>query len=266
MENETISADDLWGGILDELFALNYNKVQQITEIEQRVYQNLQQNPQSVEGLITLMFVQLMLGNHTKAVDIGNKIWGIGGSLSSFFELVYLENLMNCGLLDMASILLKPRFEKLAENVEYFYPAMIKFAVMTGSTAIIERLGNTTSEAEEDEILFDLADVYIQGKFTDQFKNTQKIIIENTANQLCAYEYVMSDDEGVPELEIILFVNQQDSGLLALENNIENKITAYWSSCGLDRLNNLGVSVRNVKEHTSWLDDDDLGEDDEIEE
>lgn len=263
MENQNISADDFWGDILDELFALEYSKVQQITEVEQRIYQSLQQNPQSVEGLITLMFVQLMLGNHTKAVDIGNKIWGIGGSISGFFELVYLENLMNCGLLDMASILLKPRFEKLAENVEYFYPAMIKFALMTGSTGIIERLGNTTAEADEDEILFDLAEVYSQGKFADQFKNIHKIIMENIAGQLCAYEYVMGNDSGFPELEIIVYVNQPESAALALESSIENKITAYWNSCGLERLNNLGVSVRNIKEHPSWNDDDELDDGEE---
>ncbi len=263
MDNQNTSAEDLWGDILEALFALDYSQVNEINEIEQQIYQNLQQNPQSVEGLITLMFAELMLGNHTRAVDIGNKIWGIGGSISSFFELVYLENLMNCGLLDMASILLKPRFERLADNVEYFYPAMIKFALMTGSIGIIDKLSHATLEAEEDEILFDLAEVYNKGKFSEQFKNMHKIIIENISQELCAYEYVLGDDNGFPELEIMLYVNGQDSTLRTLENNIENKITAYWNSCGLERLNNIGVSVHNIKEHTSWNEDGELYGDEE---
>ena len=77
MDNQNTSAEDLWGDILEALFALDYSQVNEINEIEQQIYQNLQQNPQSVEGLITLMFAELMLGNHTRAVDIGNKIWGI---------------------------------------------------------------------------------------------------------------------------------------------------------------------------------------------
>ena len=103
MENETIDENEVWEDLLDELFALNYNQTDEIFNIQPRISQQLQSAPDNISGLITLMYSEVMLGNRQSAIELAEKIWEIGGDLDEFFEIVYVENLLNLGLLDRAS-------------------------------------------------------------------------------------------------------------------------------------------------------------------
>ncbi len=248
---EPQTAEELFKPFMDELFAIDYGDHDAIIVVEQKIYNTLQQNPSQIEGLITLMLAQTMLGNRDKAKALANKIWEIGGELPHFFELIFVANLLNLGLLDMASVLLKPRFEKLLENAGYFYPVMIKFALMTGNIFLLQRL-EAFPDSEDDRLLFELADAYEEGKFADQFKNIQKLVLENAGNFLCAYEYNLYDDRGFPEIEIELYVNLDNSSCDQLEKVLLNKIDAFWRSTGNESLNNYNVSVLNIKAHSAW--------------
>ncbi len=248
---EIQTAEELFEPLMDELFAIDYGDSDAIIVVEQKIYNALQQNPAQIEGLITLMLAQTMLGNRDKAKALANKIWEIGGELPRFFELIFVANLLNLGLLDMASVLLKPRFERLLENAGYFYPVMIKFALMTGNISLLQRL-EAFPDSEDDRLLFELIDVYEEGKFTDQFKNIQKLVLENAGNFLCAYEYNLYDDRGFPEIEIELYVNLDSSSCDRLEKILLTKIDAFWRSTGNEPLNNYTVSVLNIKAHSAW--------------
>ena len=248
---EIQTAEELFEPLMDELFAIDYGDSDAIIVVEQKIYNALQQNPAQIEGLITLMLAQIMLGNRDKAKALANKIWEIGGELPRFFELIFVANLLNLGLLDMASVLLKPRFERLLENAGYFYPVMIKFALMTGNISLLQRL-EAFPDSEDDRLLFELIDVYEEGKFTDQFKNIQKLVLENAGNFLCAYEYNLYDDRGFPEIEIELYVNLDSSSCDRLEKILLTKIDAFWRSTGNEPLNNYTVSVLNIKAHSAW--------------
>lgn len=248
---EPQTAEELFEPFMDELFAIDYGDRDAIIVVEQKIYNALQQNPSQIEGLITLMLAQTMLGNRDKAKALANKIWEIGGELPRFFELIFVANLLNLGLLDMASVLLKPRFERLLENAGYFYPVMIKFALMTGNISLLQRL-EAFPDSEDDRLLFELADVYEEGKFSDQFKNIQKLVLENAGNFLCAYEYNLYDDRGFPEIEIELYVNLDNSSCDRLEKVLLTKIDAFWRSTGNEPLNNYTVSVLNIKAHSAW--------------
>ncbi len=254
---ESLTAEDLFEPLLDELFALDYGDRDAIIVTEQKIYNALQQNPAQIEGLITLMLAQTMLGNRDKAKALANKIWEIGGELPRFFELIFVANLLNLGLLDMAAVLLKPRFEKLLENAGYFYPVLVKFALMTGNIALLQRL-EAFPDSDDDRILFALADVYEEGKFTGQFKDIQKLVLENAGNFLCAYEYNLYDDRDFPEIEIELYTNLDNSSCERLEKVLLTKIDAYWRSTGNEPLNNISVSVLNIKTHSAW--DEETGE------
>lgn len=109
MENQLQNGNRVWEDLLSELFRLNYEQQSRITAVEQKIYAALNKAPQQLEGLITLMFAHIMLGNRSKAKSMAHKIWEIGGSLAPFFEQVYIQNLLNLGLIDMAKILLSPR-------------------------------------------------------------------------------------------------------------------------------------------------------------
>ena len=239
--------------LLYELFALPFNRTEEIAVLEQKIHAALQNQPADICGLITLMFAEIMRGNRSKARSLGCQIWEIGGILPPFFELVYTENLLSLGQIDMGTILLKPRFEKLRENIESFYPVLVKFSVMTGNLALLERLRAFADVSGDDALLFEFADVYRDAGCQTQFKDIQKLVLEHSADYLCAYEYNLYDDRDFPELEIVLYTGFDDLTCLKMQSDIENKVEAYWRSVGRERLYNHAVLVRNIKQHESWI-------------
>ncbi len=253
MEENSLQTPD-FEALLEQLYRLDYNRGAEIIKIEQQIYAGMRTNPNNIEGLITMMFEQNMLGNRSKSKALAHKIWDIGGSISPYFEQVYIENLLNLGLVDMAGILLKPRFENLRENIEDFYPVLSKFSIITGNISLLERLSAFPGIYDDDPLLFDFADVYRVGNYQEQFKNIQKLVLENSADYLCAYEYELYDDRGFPELEIILYVNFDDAFCSKIEDSLAAKIEAFGISSGRKPLRNISVAVRNIKTHEAWDD------------
>ena len=253
MENETIDENEVWEDLLDELFALNYNQTDEIFNIQPRISQQLQSAPDNISGLITLMYSEVMLGNRQSAIELAEKIWEIGGDLDEFFEFVYVENLLNLGLLDRASILLKPRFEDLRNSIDLFYPSLTKFAVMTGNISLISRIADYAEFVEdEDADLFELANTYIETNNIPTFKNIMRLILENSIDNLCSYEYTLYHDRGFPEIEIALYYNADAALISQQEENVNKKITALWNSQGLKPLDNITVSILPITEHEGW--------------
>lgn len=239
--------------ILYELFALPFNRSAEIASLEQKIYAELQKHKADICGLIALMFTAIMSGDRSKAKSLAYKIWEIGGQLPPFFELIYLENLLSLGLLDMATIMLKPRFEQIRNNIDDFYPVMSKFAVMTGNLALLDRLQAFPSASADDALLFAFADIFKQACCQGQFKDIQKLVLENSADYLVAYEYNLYDDRGFAELEIVLYTDFDEMSCLKLQSSIDHKLEAYWRSVGKDRLYNHSVLVRNIRQHESWI-------------
>lgn len=254
MDNSIISNSPLnMREVFNQLFALDYSDVDDIHAIEQAIYQHLQQHQGDIEALIALAFVQTMLGNRVKAVAIANKIWEIGGAIKPFFELMYIESLLNLGLNEMSGILLKPRFEQLADNIDYFYPVLLKLSLQIGGLKLLERLQHCPQKPDNDaDDLFFIADFYQSLGYANHFKAMQKIILENCLDNLCTYEYEVYDIAEVPTLEIDIYSNLPTSGCERLQVMLSDKITAYWNSCGIEKPENFEVSVQNVAYHPAW--------------
>ena len=123
-----------------QLMNLPFSKIETVMQIERSLYQELNANPQDRLAVIGLLQVQIMLGNHEKAQAFAYHLWDIGAKLSLTEEFLYINRLINLGLLDMASQLLRPRFENLSQNIKKFFPVMLKFATMTGNINTLERL------------------------------------------------------------------------------------------------------------------------------
>ncbi len=247
---------DVFEDLLYEMFELPFSRVDEAAALEQKVYAELQTRPSDICGLIALMFANIMRGNRSKAKTLAYQIWEIGGNLPPDFEMIFVENLLSLGLIDMATILLKPRFEHLRENIEDFYPVLVKFAVMTGNIALLERLRAFPEVSADDELLFEFADLWKEANCQAQLKDIQKLVLEHSADYLNAYEYNLYDDRDFPDLEIVLYTGFDDLSCLKMQSNIENKIEAYWRSTGRDRLYNHSVLVRNIRQHESWLSED----------
>ncbi len=246
--------NEVFNQLLDSVFSLPFSQKEKIKEIEIKIYQELKLHPGDPCGLIILMFVQMIQGKKEDAKELANQIWTIGGEMPMDFELLFIENLLNLGLLNMAYGLLKPKFENLRKYIDDFYSVLTKFSVMVGSTALIKRLKPFADE--DDNILFEFAELFEQAICSSQFKDIQKMVIDKTITTLCTYEYDLYDDEGYPELVVILYLNQNDEYCKQLENDLNKRIAAYWLSCQKKQLYNLNFEIKNISNHNSWFEED----------
>lgn len=254
MENETANQglDSKFSEIFDKMLNLDYSRFDEIKSIETEIYAGLQKSPDNLDGLIILMNNQIMQGNRTKAQAIAYKIWEMGGSLSTLAELLYINNLLDIGLLEMASVMLKTRFEEIHNSIADFFPVMQKFALMTGNIALLDKI-NACKEVEGTEDMQEICGLYKELKCSEHLKNAQKIIIENLKDNLCSYEYAFYDDRGFTEIEITAYVNLDTAQSAKLEEVIEQKLTAYWTSSGQKRLNNIGLRVESIRNHPAII-------------
>ena len=110
--------------------------------------------------------------------------------------------------------------------------------------------------AEDNDVLYSALDIFEAEASISQFKNIQKMILANTEDILCAYEYNLYDDRGFPEIEIVIYCNYDDLSCLKIQNELEKKIDAYWHSCGKERIYCLNVSIKNIRQHESWFEED----------
>ncbi|MBE6452711.1 MAG: hypothetical protein E7012_04400 [Alphaproteobacteria bacterium] len=249
----TEKAELVFEGLLNKLYTIPFQETSKIKDIEAKIFTELQKYPANIYGLITLMFLQIMQANRVGAKDTAFRIWDIGGDLSPYFELVYIENLINIGLLDMAKILLTTKFENIRENIDDFYSVMVKYAIVIGDLSLLSKIKQYDEYASENETLYEFAEMYQESGYSGQFKNIQKMIIEQQGNNICAYEYNLYDDRGFPELEIEIYNNTDSNQIVKEQEQIDKKIDAYWFSCGKERLYNHSVTFKNIREHERWI-------------
>ena len=248
MDNQAIN----WQETYDDLSLIDYNEIADIKEIEKEIFEALIEHPTSVEGLICFMQTKIMLGNKDKAIELAERIWGIGGDISIPFEVALINSLLNLGLTDYATILLKPRFEKIRENTEQFFDVMVKYALQMGGIKLLERLGGLANKPHNvSDDLFELVNVYLQLDYSSQFKNIQKIVMENCKENMCSYEYNLFIDRGFPEVEVLIYTDLENTDGKMIQEKISNKITAYWRTLNMKQLYNFIVSVTNIRNHAS---------------
>ena len=65
----------------------------------------------NTELLILQTHLQIMNSQEQKARAIANRVWELGGNISLMFEKMYLDDLINLGMTDMATVLIRPKFE-----------------------------------------------------------------------------------------------------------------------------------------------------------
>lgn len=248
-EDETLNPAEEFGGLLYQLDRMPYGDIGGITAVEQSVYKLLNRFQQDLRGLIILLRVKIMLGDRNKAVATAEQIWEIGGSLDDVFEEAYIDSLLDLGLLEMASVLLKPRFENLAAALPFFYPVMLKFTIIGGSIKFMEKLTSSPHAPRREDMLFDFIEVYRLMNYGEHFKNIQRLILDNAKSALCGYGYQLYNDRGFTDLELVLYLDDESARGSMLKSELEVKINAYCASAGVKRANNLSVVVRSVAAH-----------------
>lgn len=228
----------------------NTTEILRTTAVIERL---LAQYPENVELLILQTHIEILNSREQRARAIAHRVWEIGGDISLLLEKMYLDDLINLGLLEMAMILIKPRFAELADNIDIFPLEMIKFALITGSVKLLKRI----CAYRQDETLFrqlmQFAEAYEYNNYEDHFKNIQKIVMESFGEEICAYDYNVYGDRGFTDVEIVLYFSNYDLNLKKYKVLLENRIDGYCLTSQVKRIHNLSFVFRNIKDHPKFV-------------
>ena len=162
--------------------------------------------------------------------------------MSPALEALFISNLINLGLTDMAGILLKPKFDALNTYIKIFYPQLLKYAIATGNLNYIERIAVLDSNFETKKALQDFVNMF---KYMDAADHIKNVVL--------SYDHQIYTDRGFTDVVITVYTGEEAGDLPALNNKLEMQITAYCAAKGLPRFNNLSYAVRPIKEHPSLL-------------
>lgn len=233
------------------LAKLNYAQQDEILNLEQQLYQLIKQSPNDVSGLIILMQEQIMRGEQQKSKALAYKIWDMGGEMSPSLEALLISNLINVGLIDMAGILLKPKFDALNTYVKIFYPQLLKYAIASGNLNYMERLAALDSDFDRKKALKEFVDVFKCLNAVEHFRALQQSLAGMVKDISLSMEYNLYTDRGFTDLEIIIYAGAEAGDLQALSNKLEMQITAYCTAKNLPRFNNLCYRVAPISAHSS---------------
>ncbi len=240
--------------IIDELLEYPFSQTFDILPAEQKLKEIYRQCPDSINALIGLMLVNIMLGNPSNALALSNKIWSLGGELSSFFELIYCDNLLNLGEVEKAGILLQDRLNHIRDNLQSFYMVMVKYALLSGQLSLLKQIGEYPEVYEQERPLFDFAAEHALNMSVKDYRAVIKIMTDNLKNCLCAWEYALHEGEGV---ELLLYTSLDVPQNAAMQEQLLEKINGYFLSMQQPPLDDLFFRMFNIKLHPAWLENED---------
>ena len=165
---------------------------------------------------------------------------------------MYLDDLINLGMLEMSMLLIKPHFENLEEDIEVFPLEMIKFALITGSIPLLKKIIAVAPAEPLYQALNQFADSYRLNNYEEHFKNIQRIVVETFGREICAYDYNIYTDRGFTDLEVLLYFSNYNMELKKYQSLLETKIDGYFLTSGVKRIYNLSFACRNIKDHTKF--------------
>lgn len=234
--------------LYNQLMNTPFTRIDIITDIEKSLYDELAANPTDTLALIAFLQSQTMLGNYSKAKAIAYKLWELGSSLGRMEEYLYINNLLNLGLLEMASVLIKPKFETLTASIDFYYPLLLKLSTMTGNVYLLERLISHPNAPEKDEDYMQIISRYKSYNYVDHFKNVQRIVIENIKDSLCTYDYDVTSGV-MQEIEVILYLNGDNNSRQKIEEQLETKLQEYYTSANIEKLSSFSWRIKPISSH-----------------
>lgn len=236
--------------LYQQVRALEYNNTNGILRTLSMAEKLSLQYKNNTELLILQTRLQIMNSQEQRARSIANQVWGIGGNISLMYEKMYLDDLINLGMLDMAAILIRPRFENPAENVKIFPLEMLRFALITGNVNLIKRVVASAPNNILFSAMNQFADTYLKTGYAAHFSNIAKIVLNNIGIAICGYDFNFYTDRGFTDVEIVLYFSNYDFNLNKYTMLINNKIDGYCLTSGVKRINNLSFVCKSIKDRT----------------
>ena len=236
--------------IINELVEYPFSQAIDILPAEQKLKALNQQLPNAIEPLIGLLFVDVMLGKRQEALTLVNTLWSIGGDLSSFFELIFEDCLLNLGEVDKAGILMQSRLANIRENLGHFYQVMVKYALISGDLALLKKIGDYPEAYEQEMELFEFAANHAFDLSIKDYRAIWKIVLDNLKDCLCAWEYKLHPGD---EIELLLYTSAEREQNEQLQNQMFDKIDGYFASMQVEPLDDLYLKLLNIKLHPAWI-------------
>ena len=119
------------------LQSLEYKNEEGIIYVETQLYDMLKEMPEDVNLLILLLHVQIMQGRQERAKSIAYKVWEIGGEANENIEKMYIDDLLNIGLSEMAGAALAPYIANLEASLFSYEQILLKYAVFSGNMNLL---------------------------------------------------------------------------------------------------------------------------------
>ena len=236
-----------------QVLNLDCSNLTEIIRTTAMVDKMLIQYRDNIDLLILQTHLEILNSREQRARAIASRIWELGGNLSPAFEKMYLDDLMNLGLLEMAMMLIKPHFENLQSDINTFPLEMIKFALMTGSCALLRKILSVADLSNPMyAALKQFADAYQINRYDEHFKNIQKTAMETFAKEMSAFDFNIYTDRGFTDVEIVFYFSNHARELGRYLTLLETKINGYFMTTREKRIYNLSFVCRNIQDHPKF--------------
>lgn len=237
--------------IFDALTVVQYSETQKISELQTSLYKIIELEKTNMDALVMLMQTYIMLGKKEEAKALSYKIWEGKDDISYPLDLLFIDNLINIGLVEMASQILKTIFENLNDFIEDYYPLFIKFATATGNLALLSKTYINLPEDVDSVELCALIDMLNLAKYSEHFKAIAKSILSDIKEKVLALEIYFYDDEDITRWDYNIYIEGDLYDQTELKNKIERNIDAYFETNKPQYRLAPNINILNISEHSA---------------
>ena len=231
------------------IIGLDYSDKEGIMFLEEQLYNLLQQDAENANLLALLMHEQIMNNKGQRARSIAYKIWEDGGVLVPEIERIYIDDLMNLYLIDMAGAALMPIISDLENNIAQWSNLLIKYAIISGNMALLERILSYLPDNNTYNILRDwcIFCEYLQA--TEHMPNIMERICKDVQDTILSFSFNLFFDREFPEIEFVFYVSDEVRHKDDMRENMNLQISSYCSAKKIEDLINLSSSVLSIDRH-----------------
>lgn len=244
-----VSADKVY----QYLLSLDYTNVEGIMFLEQQLYGLLQQSPENPDLLALLLHEQIMNNRGQRSRSIAYKIWDAGGNMKPEIERMYIDDLMNLCLLDMAGAALTPAISELEESVKVWPDLLFKYAVISGNMTLLERLLSYMPDRREYNILRDWVGLNEYLHVSSHIPNIMTRLTEKMQDTMLGFSYNLFSDREVPDIEFVFYVDNEVKNYDETREMLNLQISSYCALRKIDDLLNLSTVVYPISRHPRLL-------------
>ena len=231
------------------IISLDYTDNDGIMFLEQQLYTLLQQDPENINLLALLLHEQIMNKKGQRARAIAYKIWENGGTLAPEIEKMYIEDLINLYLIDMAGTALVPIISDLENYVSQWHDVLIKYALISGNMLLLERILNYLPDDLNFNILRDWCSLSNYLHVTNHIPNIMNWICKEIQDTILSFSYNLFIDRDIPDIEFIFYVGDEVKDRDNLREHLNLQISSYCSSRKINDLINLSTVVYPIQRH-----------------